>query len=169
MNASRVVNNLFLFFGLLLGTLPCIARAGEPIRNGWSVLDYISDGEKVHLEMPIDSQVINEGSLIAIVGMIGHDQFSIWTTTSPRSDIDVDQAISMVTAIIQKNGGYIREIKKSKIKNQWFVDLDGGNAQQILFLKGRIVLTSKNIYYLEALSLNGNNSFSEFFRQCWVK
>jgi hypothetical protein len=169
MNTSRIVNNLLLFFGFLFVIFPSFVKGLESTRNGWTTLDYISNGEKVHLEMPFDSQVVNEGPLIAVVGIIGSDQFSIWTTNPPRSDLDVDQATSMVTAIIQKNGGYVRETKKSKINGQWFVDIDGGNSHHILLLKGRIILTPKNIYYLEALSSNGNNLFSEFFHQCWIK
>ena len=169
MNTSRIANGFFCFFCFFFVAFPAFLKADESSRKGWTVLDYVSNGEKVHLEMPFDSQVLNDGSLIAVVGMIGNDHFSIWTTNPPRSDVDVDQAISMVTAIIQKNGGYIREITKSKINNQWLVDLDGGNSQHVLFLKARIILTSKNIFYLEVLSPNGNNSSSEFFRQCWVK
>jgi hypothetical protein len=169
MNTSRATNYLLCFFGFFFLAFPSFVKGAESTRHGWTVLDYISNGEKIHLEMPFDSQVLNDGPLITVVGMIGNDQFSIWTSNPPRSGIDVDQAISMVKAIIQKNGGYIREIKKTKINNQWFVDLDGGNAQHVLFLKGRIILTPKNVFYLEALSSNGSNLFSDFFRQCWIR
>ncbi len=169
MKKSCGANILLCFFGFLILTFPSHAKAIESSRNEWSSLDYISNGETVHLEMPINSQVLNDGSLLSIVGFIGNNQLSTWIPIQARAGIGVDQAISMVTAIIQRNGGYIREVKKTKINNQWLVDLDGGCPKHLLILKGRIILTPKNVFYLEVLSSNGNNMYADFFQHCWIR
>lgn len=105
MRRSSIVKVLFFF---LLIFSPSFVKSTENHRSGWTALEYISNGETVHLEMPANSQVLQQGPLISVVSTIGNIQYSVCTTNPPRAGVSVDQAISMVSAIIQNNGGYVQ-------------------------------------------------------------
>lgn len=128
----------------------------------WQAFNLSSNGETVHLEMPSTPQVDTDGTLTMIYCSVGGNQYSAWTPNVPRAGISPDQALAMVTAIIQKNGGFVSKSSRSQQHRQSIIDLEGGISASLLTLNGRIIVTPENVFYLETLSPGGVNFHSEF-------
>jgi hypothetical protein len=110
-------------------------------------------------------QVETDGQLTIVYTIEGANQYSLWTPNEPRAGINPDQALAMVTAIIQQNGGFVSKSSMHTQGNQTVIDIEGGVPAPLLMLKGRIIVTQGNIFYLETLSPNGANLHSEFIKR----
>jgi hypothetical protein len=142
---------------------PIMAQAVQ--NAAWQVFDAYSNGDNIHLEMPGNPQVETDGQLTIAYTIVGANQYSFWTSNIPRAGITPDQALAMFTAIIQKNGGFVSNSSMHRQGNQTILDIEGGVPAQLLTLKGRIIVTPGNVFYLETLSPNGANLHSEFVRR----
>ncbi len=149
-----------------INAVPAFAALAQVPQNAyWQTFDLVSNGEKIHLEMPGNAQVETDGQLTIVYTKEGVNQYSLWTPNEPRARIHPDHALAMVTAIIQQNGGFVSKSSMHMQGNQTVVDIEGGVPAPLLMLKGRIIVTQGNIFYLETLSPNGANLHSEFINR----
>ena len=131
----------------------------------WEIGDFISNGEQVHLEIPGTGQYENLGALSLVYSIVGANQYGFYMPNTPRSGIKANEALDMVTAIIKSNGGYVSKSSQSNLNGNTIIDIEGGAPENLLFLKGRIIITPKNVFYLETLSPDNNNLHSDFVKK----
>ena len=119
----------------------------------------------MHLEIPGTGQYENLGALSLVYSIVGANQYGFYMPNTPRSGIKANEALDMVTAIIKSNGGYVSKSSQSNLNGNTIIDIEGGAPENLLFLKGRIIITPKNVFYLETLSPDNNNLHSDFVKK----
>ena len=119
-------------------------------------------GETVHLETPSPLKISQEGSLVSFVSIDRSGQYSLWTTTDSIEGLTMDQVIDVATGMIEKKGGYASKVTKNLVDGREVADIQGGNPHGVWLLKARIILTSKNAFYLETLYRNSAERHDHF-------
>jgi hypothetical protein len=124
--------------------------------------EFYWNHELISLETPTPVTVHEEGHLLALESTDSSGQYILWTSLKPAAGWTIDQAIAMVTTIAQEDGVYVSKISKSFIDNRWVADIEGVVPSDVMFMKGRIIVTEKNAFFLETLYWDNTESHLDF-------
>jgi hypothetical protein len=154
--ASLVAALVMLTATQVYGFLPELSN-GEGVRfsfeSTWKSLDRKST--------TVDFASLDGPWLISTIGDRSTEH-SFRRSIKPTAGMTMDEAVAMVRKTVEEHGGDVIKVSKEQLDHGGIADIKGVNHEKTKFIKGRVIVTDSNVFYLETLYLDKAEAHSDF-------